>query len=62
LTRASANSYEQAYGGGTAYVAQVGGTYNVVVVGDEGIVAAMKGLSIKEVNNLARNYGWTGYP
>ena len=37
-------------------------TYNVVVVGEEGIVTAMKGLSQRELGNRAQNYGWSGYP
>jgi len=34
------------------------GKFNVIVEGDAGIITAMKGLTKREVRNLARNNGW----
>jgi Pretoxin HINT domain len=62
LIKASPFAYEQA-SGGFAHVAQLGpNSFGVVVVGGRGVISAMRGLTRKELNNLARNHGWTGYP
>jgi hypothetical protein len=62
LIRGSATAYEQ-LDGAIAHVAQVGeNSFNVIITGEGGIVTAMKGLTQRELDNLARNYGWTGYP
>jgi hypothetical protein len=61
LAKASPLQYEQA-DGAIAHVSQLGDRYNVIVVGEEGIVTAIKGLTKRELGNLARNYGWQGYP
>ena len=31
-------------------------------LGERGVVTGMKGLTERELDNLARNYGWSGYP
>ena len=55
-------TYEQA-DGATAYVMQTGeNSYNVLVRGSQGIVTGLRGITEREVSNLARNYGWSGYP
>lgn len=62
IVRSSPTSYEQA-DGAIAHVGQLGpNSYNVIVAGDKGIVTAMRGVSGQELSNLARNYGWSGYP
>jgi RHS repeat-associated protein len=62
LTRGSATAYEQ-LDGAVAHVAQVGdNSFNVIVTGGGGVVTGMKGLTRRQVNSLARNYDWTGYP
>ena len=46
-----------------ATVAQMGpDTFNVVVTGERGIITAQRNLIRQELNNLARNHGWKGYP
>lgn len=45
-----------------ADVAQLDNLYKVVIVGERGVVTGMKGLTERELGNLARNYGWAGYP
>lgn len=52
--------YEQA-DGAVAHVARLGDTYNVVVVGERGVVTGVKGVTEQGLGNLARNYGWTGF-
>jgi hypothetical protein len=47
--------------GATAYVSNNAGKYNVIVIGDQGVVAALRGVSVKSVSALARNYGWEGW-
>lgn len=60
--RSSPTAYEQA-NGAIAHVGQLDeNSYNVIVTGENGILTAMRGLTRSELNNLARNYGWTGYP
>ena len=61
IARSSNLAYEQA-DEAVAHVAQIGDLYNVVVVGEKGIVTARKGLTRSELGNLARNCGWSGYP
>jgi hypothetical protein len=61
LARSSKLVYGQA-DRATAHVAQLGELYNVVVIGDNGLVTAIKGLAQNELRNLARNYGWSGFP
>lgn len=61
IVRSSSTVYEQA-DGAMAHVARFGDTYNVVVVGERGIVTGMKGVTEQGLGNLARNYGWTGFP
>lgn len=61
IARSSNLAYEQA-DGAIAHVAQLGDVYNVVVVGERGVVTGMKGLTENQLGNLARNYGWSGYP
>lgn len=45
-----------------AYVVQLGDVYNVLVIGERGVITGIKGLTERELGNLARNYGWKGYP
>jgi hypothetical protein len=61
LARSSKLAFEQA-DGATAHVAQLGELYNVIVIGDRGLVTALKGVSLKELKNLARNHRWSEFP
>jgi len=51
-------------GGGVAYVSQTGpDEYNMIVENDSGsIVTAHSGMTLDELNGLAKNYRWTGWP
>ena len=44
--------------GAEVFVQEVGGRFNVVVVGSRGVVTNLKTVSLKAVNRLASNYGW----
>lgn len=61
IVRSSSIVYEQA-DGAMVHVARLGNTYNVVVVGERGIVTAIRDVTERDLGNLARNYGWTGFP
>jgi RHS repeat-associated protein len=62
LMRSASTVYEQA-DGAKAYVAQLGeDSFNMIVIGEGGVVTAHKGMSRHDLDGLARNYDWTGYP
>jgi filamentous hemagglutinin len=47
--------------GSTVYIQSLksrGNRYNLIIVGEEGIVTGLRQLSRQDLNNLARNYGW----
>ena len=47
--------------GATVYLAETApGKFNVIVVGDRGVVTALKGIGESAVDRLAQNYGWSG--
>lgn len=62
LIRSTQTAYEQE-NGAIAYVAPFGpNRYGVVVVGQQGIITAIRVDGRRALDNLARNYDWTGYP
>jgi hypothetical protein len=59
---ASPNVYEQA-GGGMAHVVQTGpDSFDMAVIGDRGVITAHRAMTRWELDGLAANHGWTGYP
>ncbi len=47
--------------GATVYLAETTpGKFNVIVMGDRGVVTALKGIGEGAVGRLAQNYGWSG--
>jgi hypothetical protein len=61
LVLASPNEYEQA-DGAIAHVAQVGETFNVIVIGRQGVVTGFRGITQQQLDTYAYNYEWNGYP
>lgn len=62
ILRTSDTVYEQA-DGALVDVAQTGrDAFDLVVIGDNGIVTAHRGFSRWELDGLAYNYDWVGYP
>jgi pretoxin HINT domain-containing protein len=62
MMRASANVYEQA-NGAQVYVSQVGDDlFDMIVTGERGIITAHRGYTRADLDALAHNYQWTGYP
>lgn len=62
LIQASRLEYEQA-DGAIAHVAEMApDNFEVVITGERGVITAMRNLTRSELNNLARNYHWAGYP
>jgi hypothetical protein len=47
--------------GAVAYVSSTADKYNVIIIGDNGVVSAMKDWPLKSVNGIARNHGWQGW-
>ncbi|HEU4589246.1 MAG TPA: hypothetical protein VFS11_11380 [Gemmatimonadales bacterium] len=45
--------------GASVFIQAVGGRYNVVVMGERGLVTNLKTISEKSLMRLAKRYGWT---
>lgn len=56
------SKYEQS-DGAFAYVAQAGKSgYNLIIERADGaVVTAHRGMSLSDLSDLARNYGWSGW-
>ena len=62
VVRASDTVYEQA-NDALAHVAQTGpDSFDFIVVGDNGVITAHCGFTRADLDGLARNFGWSGYP
>ncbi|MGB6056899.1 MAG: polymorphic toxin-type HINT domain-containing protein [Microthrixaceae bacterium] len=62
LLRSSPHVYEQA-GGGMVHVARRGDdVFDFVVIGDSGVITAHRGMARHELDRLAYNNEWLGYP
>jgi hypothetical protein len=61
LVLASPTQYEQD-DGAIAHVAQFGQTFSVIVVGRQGVVTAIRTQTQQQLDKLAENYNWNGYP